>query len=146
MSRLLIDTNIVIDLLANRKDFYTEAATLFSLADKNLLTLTVSSLTFANTNYILSKLKSEKEARVILRKFKVLVETLSLDDKITELALSDNKFPDFEDGLQYYSAIENRIDIIITRNKKDFKNSKIPVMTAKEYLAKSKTSGQQELC
>ena len=140
MNRLLIDTNIVIDLLANRKDFYTEAATLFSLADKNLLTLTVSSLTFANTNYILSKLKSEKEARIILRKFKVLVETLSLDDKITELALSDDKFPDFEDGLQYYSAIENRIDLIITRNKKDFKNSKIPVMTAKEYLAKSKTS------
>ena len=141
MSRLLIDTNIVIDLLANRKEFYTEAATLFSLADKNLLTLTVSSLTFANTNYILSKLKSEKEARIILRKFKVLVETLSLDDKITELALSDDKFPDFEDGLQYYSAIENRIDLIITRNKKDFKNSKIPVMTAKEYLAKSRTSG-----
>ena len=140
MSRLLIDTNIVIDLLANRKEFYTEAATLFSLADKNILTLTVSSLTFANTNYILSKLKSEKEARIILRKFKVLVETLSLDDKITELALSDDKFPDFEDGLQYYSAIENRIDIIISRNKKDFKNSKIPVMTAKEYMAKIKTS------
>lgn len=141
MSRLLIDTNIVIDLLANRKEFYTEAATLFSLADKNILTLTISSLTFANTNYILSKLKSEKEARIILRKFKVLLETLALDDKITELALSDDKFPDFEDGLQYYSAIENRIDIIISRNKKDFKNSKIPVMTAKEYLAKSKTSG-----
>jgi predicted nucleic acid-binding protein len=141
MSRLLIDTNIVIDLLANRKEFYTEAATLFSLADKNILTLTVSSLTFANTNYILSKLKSEKEARIILRKFKVLVETLSLDDKITELALSDDKFPDFEDGLQYYSAIENRIDIIISRNKKDFKNSKTPVMTAKEYMAKIKTSG-----
>ncbi len=141
MIRLLIDTNIVLDLLANRKEFYTEAATLFSLADKNVLTLTVSSLTFANTNYILSKLKSEKEARIILRKFKVLVETLSLDDKITELALSDDKFPDFEDGLQYYSAIENRIDLIITRNKKDFKNSKIPVMTAKEYLAKNKASG-----
>lgn len=141
MNRLLIDTNIVIDLLANRKEFYTEAATLFSLADKKKLTLTVSSLTFANTNYILSKLKSEKEARIILRKFKVLVETLSLDDKITELALSDDKFPDFEDGLQYYSAIENRINIIVTRNKKDFKNSKIPVMTAKEYLAKNKTSG-----
>ena len=142
MSRLLIDTNIVIDLLANRKEFYAEAATLFSLADKNILTLTVSSLTFANTNYILSKLKSEKEARIILRKFKVLVETLSLDDKITELALSDDNFPDFEDGLQYYSAIENRIDLIITRNKKDFKNSKIPVMTAKEYLAKNKASAQ----
>ncbi len=136
MSRLLIDTNIVIDLLSKRDKFYDEAADLFSRADKKELQLTISSLTFANTNYILSKLKSAKEAREILRKFKVLVELLSLDDKITELALSDDNFPDFEDGLQYYSAIENQIDVIITRNKKDFKNSKIPVLTAKEFLAR----------
>ena len=66
----------------------------------------------------------------------VLVELLSLDDKRTELALSDDNLPDFEDGLQYYSAIENQIDVIITRNKKDFRNSKIPVLTAKEFLAR----------
>ncbi|NQY08130.1 MAG: PIN domain-containing protein [Flavobacteriales bacterium] len=140
MKRLLIDTNIVIDLLAKREAFYPEAATLFSLADNNKISLAVSSLTFANTNYILSKLTSKKEARIILRKFKVLVDTLSLDDKTTELALADERFPYFEDGLQYYSAIENQIDIIITRNKKDFKNSKLPVMTAKEYLAQRKSS------
>lgn len=138
MIRLLIDTNIVIDLLAEREEFYREAATLFSLADKNMITLTVSALTFANTNYILSKLKKEKEARTILRKFKVLVQTLALDDKVTELALNDDNFPDFEDGLQYYSALENEIDIIITRNQKDLKISKIPVMSAKEYLARKK--------
>lgn len=136
MSKLLIDTNIVIDLLAKRRDFYPEAAELFSKVDKKELTLTISSLSIANTNYVLSKLKSAKEAREILRKFKVLVEIVSLDDKIVELALSDEKFPDLEDGLQYYSALENGIDIILTRNKKDFKNSKIPVFTAKEYLAK----------
>ena len=141
MTRLLIDTNIVIDLLAKRESFYAEAAALFSLADKGKLTLTVSSLTFANINYILSKIKSEKEARIILRKFKVLVETLALDDKVTELALSDVNFSDFEDGLQYYSAIENQVAVIITRNKKDFKNAKLPVMTAKEYLAGFKIMG-----
>ena len=135
MSRLLIDTNIVIDLLSKREKFYDEAADLFSRADKKELVLTITSLTFANTNYILTKLKSAKEAREILRKFKVLVELLNLDDKITELALSDDSFPDFEDGLQYYSAIENQIDVIITRNKKDFKNSKIPVLSTKEFLA-----------
>lgn len=135
MSRLLIDTNIVIDLLSKREKFYDEAADLFSRADKKELVLTITSLTFANTNYILTKLKSAKEAREILRKFKVLVELLNLDDKVTELALSDESFPDFEDGLQYYSAIENQIDVIITRNKKDFKNSKIPVLSTKEFLA-----------
>lgn len=135
MSRLLIDTNIVIDLLSKREKFYDEAADLFSRADKKELELTISSLTFANTNYILTKLKSAKEAKEILRKFKVLVELLSLDDKVSELALSDDNFPDFEDGLQYYSAIENKIDVIITRNKKDFKNSKITVLSTKEFLA-----------
>ncbi len=136
MSRILVDTNIVIDLLAQRKEFYDEASELFSLADRKEINLTISSLTFANTNYILSKQKSPKQAREILRKFKVLVEVLNLNDKIIELALSDELFPDFEDGLQYYSAIENNVDMIVTRNKKDFKNSKIPVLTAREYLAK----------
>ncbi|MBK9024842.1 MAG: PIN domain-containing protein [Saprospiraceae bacterium] len=135
MSRLLIDTNIVIDLLSKSEKFYDEAADLFSRADKKELVLTITSLTFANTNYILTKLKSAKEAREILRKFKVLIELLNLDDKVTELALSDDSFPDFEDGLQYYSAIENQIDVIITRNKKDFKNSKIPILSTKEFLA-----------
>lgn len=136
MTRLLVDTNIIIDLLSKRDEFYDEAAELFSLADKKELVLAITSLTFANTNYILTKLKSAKESREILRKFKVLVEVLSLDDKITELALSDDSFLDFEDGLQYYSAIENQIDVIITRNKKDFKKSKIPVLSAKEFLAR----------
>ena len=136
MNRILIDTNIIIDLLARRKEFYNEAAALFSLADKRELQLTISALTFANTSYVLSKLCSPKEAKEILRKFKVLVEILSLNDKIIVLALSDNDFKDFEDGLQYYSAIENRIDVILSRNNKDFKNSRIPVLTAREYLAK----------
>ena len=137
MKRLLIDTNIVIDVLSKRDGFYEDAAVLFSLGDRNQLQLTISSLTLANTNYILTRLTSAKESREILRKFKVLVEVLSLDDKITELALSDERFTDFEDGLQYYSALENQIDVIITRNKKDFKNSKLPVLTPKEYLAKA---------
>lgn len=137
MKRLLIDTNIVIDLLAKREEFYAEAAELFSRADRKKLRLMISSLTFANTNYILSKQKSPQEAREVLRKFKVLVKILNLDDKIVELALSDHKFPDFEDGLQYYSALENNVDVILTRKKKDFKNSKIPILTAHEYLAKN---------
>ena len=73
MSRILVDTNIVIDLLAQRKEFYDEAAKLFSLSDKKEISLTISSLTFANTNYILSKQKSTKEAREILRKFQHLL-------------------------------------------------------------------------
>ena len=134
MSKLLIDTNIVLDLLAKRELFHESAAQIFSLADKNKLKLTVSSLTFANTNYVLTRLKTAREARDILRKFKILVRVLSLNDKIVDLALNDDGFGDFEDGLQYYTAIENNQDVLITRDIKDFKAAKIPVMTAEEYL------------
>lgn len=134
MSKLLIDTNIVLDLLAKREPFYKSAAQLFSLADKQKLELSISSLTFANTNYVLSRLKTTQEAREILRRFRVLIKVLPLNDKIIDLALNDNNFKDFEDGLQYYTAMENEQEVVITRDLKDFKESKIPAMTADEYL------------
>ena len=133
MENLLIDTNIIIDLLAKRKDFYQEAQELFTLADENEVNLYISSLSFANTHYLLSKELNADEARKVLIKFKLLVKILPLDDRILELALSSD-FKDFEDGIQYYTALENKLGIIITRNKKDFKTAKLPVLTAKEYL------------
>ncbi len=135
MKNLFIDTNIVLDLLAKRDPFYDSSAKLFSLADRNVIQLSVASLTFANTNYVLSKLKSASEAKEILRKFKLLVQIISLSEKIVDLALNDSKFKDFEDGLQYYSAIESNQDIIITRNQKDFKSSLLSIMSAEEFLS-----------
>ena len=133
MKSIFLDTNIVLDLLAHRMPFYTEAAKLFSLADKKKIVLSVSALCLADINYILSKQIPEMEVRKILRKFKVLVSVLPLDDKITDLALN-SEFRDFEDAMQYFTAIENDQDLIITRNQPDFKESKIPVMTAGEFI------------
>jgi predicted nucleic acid-binding protein len=133
MKNLFLDTNIILDLLANRMPFYTEAAKLFSLADKKKLKLSISSLCLADAHYILSRQNPEMEVRNVLRKFKVLVNVLPLDDKITDLALN-SEFRDFEDAIQYYTAIENDQDLIITRNQQDFKESKLPVMTAGEFI------------
>jgi predicted nucleic acid-binding protein len=134
MRKLFLDTNIIIDLLSERQPFYTEAARIFSLADKKEVEISVSALSFATTNYILLQSKKSEEAKQILRKLKLIVQVLSLDDKIVELALNDSDFKDFEDGLQYYTALEYGLDSIITRNLKDFKRSLIPVMTADQYL------------
>lgn len=133
IDRILVDTNIVIDLLANRKEFVLEAQQLFTLADKKKVKLYVSSLTFANTHYILSQGLKIENTRKILRKFKVLIEVLPMDDKIIDLSL-DSDFKDYEDAIQYHTALENDIEIIITRNLKDFKLSTIPVLSAREYL------------
>lgn len=80
-----------------------------------------------------------QNVRSILGKFKVLVKTISLSDKIIELALNDTDFVDFEDGIQYYSAQEAVCELILTRNTKDFKNAKIIIMTPREYLSKLKS-------
>jgi len=134
MKQLLIDTNIVIDLLSRRVPFYDEASTLFSLADRKLVELAVSSLTIANTSYVLLQQMTPDKAKSTLRKLRLIVNILPLDDKVVGLALNDETFSDFEDGLQYFTATEYDQDLIITRNLKDFKNSKIPVMTAKQFL------------
>lgn len=134
MKKLFLDTNIVIDLLAHRVPFYEEAATLFSLADKKQVKLAVSALTFANTSYTLIKNLDSNKSKIILRKLKLIVDVLALDDKIVGLALNDEKFTDFEDGLQYFTALANNQDLIITRNLKDFKKSKLPTMTAKQFI------------
>ncbi len=133
MDKILVDTNIVLDLLAKREEFLTEAQEIFTLSDKKKVKLHVSSLTFANTHYILSQSYKSDNSRKILRKFKVLVEVLPMDDKIIDLSLASD-FKDFEDAIQYYTAIENDLDLILTRNLKDFKLSKIPVLTAKDYM------------
>ncbi len=135
MEKLLIDTNIIIDLLAKRENFYQEAQELFTLADEKKVSMFISALTFANTHYILSRHLNADEARKILIKFKVLAEVLPLEDKVLDLALASD-FNDFKDAIQYYTALDNKLDIIITRNKKDFKKSELPVLTAKEYLKK----------
>lgn len=133
MENIFVDTNIIIDLLAKRDLFYKDAQALFTLSDKKEIQLCISSLSFANAYYSIVKHHKDIDAKKYLAKFKVLVKVLPLEDKAIELALASD-FNDFEDGLQYFIAMDNESDIIITRNKKDFKNSKIPVITAGEYI------------
>lgn len=73
------------------------------------------------------------ENRRILNNFKILVKIVAVDEKVIGLALS-SKFPDFEDAIQYFAAVENNINILLTRNTKDYKLSKIAILTADAYL------------
>jgi predicted nucleic acid-binding protein len=133
MEKVFVDTDIVLDLLSNRESFYSHSAHLFSEADKGKIRIHVSSLTFSNLNYILSRQYSVDQARKKLLKFKTLVTVLSVTDKVVELALSSD-FKDFEDGLQYFTAIENNLKTLLTRNLKDYKTAEITVMTAEQFL------------
>ncbi len=133
MERVFVDSDIILDLLGGREPFYKFSAELFSISDKGKIKLHVSSLSFANLNYILSKQFSSEQARKKLLKFKTLVTVLAVTDKIVDLSLASD-FKDFEDGLQYFSAIENGINLLLTRNLKDYKSAEISVMTAEQFL------------
>lgn len=133
MEKVFVDTDIVLDLLSGREPHYQYAAELFSLADENSIQLYVSSLTFANVNYLLSKQVSAGQARKMLLKFKTLIRVLAVHDKIIDLALASD-FHDFEDAVQYHTAIENGISTLVTRNVKDFKKAKMAILTAQQFL------------
>ena len=133
MAKILVDTDIILDLLAKREPHYQFSARLFSKADEGELKLCVSSLSFSNLNYILSKQFSAVQARKKLLTFKTLVTVLRVSEKSVDLALNSD-FNDFEDALQYFTALEFKISTLLTRNLKDYKKADISVLTAEQYL------------
>jgi len=135
MDRLFIDTNVMLDLLGEREPFYNSAAILATLADKGKVEIFVSALSFSTVFYILSKYESTGKIIEKFRKFRVISKTADLTNKIIDKALTSD-FTDFEDAMQYFSAIEKDCNLLISRNVKDFKMADIPVLTPDEYLSK----------
>jgi len=138
MKKIFVDSDIILDLMLERDQFFNHAAELFNLIEKNKIKASVSALHFSNLHYIIRKVKSNELAKSVLRKLAILVNILPIDEKTIELAL-ESDFPDFEDAIQYYACLDNDIDVIVTRNKKDYISGKLPVMSAEEYLASLKS-------
>lgn len=131
--KLFLDTNIVIDLLGERPPFYKPAAKIATQADKGKIEIIVSALTCSTVYYLLSRFESVEVAKEKIRKLKVIAETSDLTEKVIDKGLV-SKFSDFEDSIQYYCAVKNGCNLIITKNVKDFKESEIPILSHGEYL------------
>ena len=131
--KVFADTDIIYDLLGKREPYYLAAARLFTMADEGNIEIFISALSLANIHYLLSKQKTGNEAKQILRKFKVLVLVVPLNEKIIDLALN-SEFSDFEDAILYFSALQNDIDVLLTRNLKDYKKAQISVLTAQDFI------------
>ncbi|MGL5111101.1 MAG: type II toxin-antitoxin system VapC family toxin [Flavobacterium sp.] len=134
MSRIFLDTNVILDLLGERVPFFDSIAKVATLADQKKLAIIVSPLSFTTIDYVLNKYESSESVLNKLRKFKIICEVCEVNEETIDKALNSN-FKDFEDAVQYFTAIQSNCSIIITRNGKDFKNSTIPIMTAEEYLS-----------
>lgn len=133
MQSVFLDTNIVVDFLGERANFYEPAAGILTLADKKKIKVYTSPSSISNTYYILSKYENTKVALEKIRLFRLLCSVSIMDEEVIDKAINAN-FKDFEDAMQYFSALATNCEVIITRNEKDFKNALIPVMNAESYL------------
>ena len=133
--RLFIDTNVLIDLLIKREPAYVSVAQMFDMALLRKDKLVISNLSIVNAHYIVKKLAgiTEEVLRLALHNICITCEIASFTPSITMKALVSS-FRDFEDATQYYCALENNCDVILTNNIRDFNLSSIPIMTVNEFL------------
>lgn len=133
MNKVFVDTDVVLDLLAERIPFFHFSAVLFTFAEMKKLELYTSPLILANTFYILRKQLGNDEAKSALRKLRILLHVVDSSDSIIDKALNSD-FSDFEDAVQYYTALEHGINVILTRNLREYKKTSVIVQTPEAYL------------
>jgi len=135
MKKILLDTDVILDFLLDRKPFSDDTLQVLLKCEKKELQAFVTPVIVANTYYLLRQKASHVYVIEQLKRLLTIISVLSMDQRQVLSAL-DSKFTDFEDALQYFSALQHiKIEAILTRNTKDFKLSELPVFTPKEFLA-----------
>jgi predicted nucleic acid-binding protein len=134
MIKIFIDTNILIDFLAKREPHHYETACLFELSYRQEVQLMLSSLSVVNAHYVLKKFENEQRVREKLHHICSVCQVIPLTQDVVSKAFLSS-FKDFEDAVQYLSALMANSDFIVTNNEKDFKNSTIPIANVVGFLA-----------
>ena len=133
MKKVFLDTNILVDLIADRKPFSKYAIEIFTKAEEKKIEIFTSSHSIATTHYLLKKYLDEKSLREVLYNLLDFISVIQVDIDILKKGLR-SKHKDFEDAVQIICASSiGNIDCIVTRNTKDFKNSEIIVLTPDEF-------------
>ena len=133
----LIDTNVLLDHLAKREGFCQDAPAIFSMVEDGLLTGIVSSLSIVNCAYVLPK---HYDGRAVLEQVKKMVRMFTISNvDAAVLEKAANLTPrDYEDAVQYLSALPYHPDVVITRDKNGFTDFDILVMTPADFVCKAK--------
>lgn len=134
--KVFIDTNIFIDFISARQPFAKEATVLFQLADDDEIDLLLSDLTIINTIYILRRLHYQMDEILdAVEELRPLLTITSVGASVIDRCLQ-HRGNDFEDEVQYFSAIDAGADFIVTRNKKDYDFGDDSVVTPSEFLTR----------
>jgi predicted nucleic acid-binding protein len=131
----LIDTDVLLDFILRREQFYENALAIIQLHHQNKYRGFISSQCIPNMYYVLRKYFSETERRETLIGLCYLFPIYPANDIMIIQALREKSFKDFEDCLQSKCAEAINADYIVTRNIKDFKNSKVKAITPQDFLS-----------
>jgi len=132
---VFLDTNVVIDFLADRHPFSIDAARIFDLAIDGGIKIYISAVSYNNIYYILRQLLSNNATIKLLEELADMSEITDVTADVIRKSLKTD-FKDYEDAIQYYCALSiPAVDFILTRNTKDFKKSTIAVLTPGEAIA-----------
>ncbi|TAH14444.1 MAG: PIN domain-containing protein [Sphingobacteriia bacterium] len=132
MKPVFIDTNVIIDFLANREPFAFFAGKIFDLAEQKKLTIYISAVSYNNIYYILKQSLTHSATIKLIAQLEDLTKVAAVDEWVIQKAINSN-FKDFEDAIQHFCAVGvKEIGVLITRDTDDFKKSELPVMTPEE--------------
>jgi len=134
MKRILIDTDVILDFFLDRQPFSEFAAELLSLCENIQIKGFVTPVIYSNTYYLLRQVAKHDKVIEKLTQLLSITDVLSMDRNVVHQALISG-FKDFEDALQNFSAInDGSIEVIVTRNIKDFMKSEISVFSPENFL------------
>jgi len=134
VTRVLLDINVVLDVLADREPFADEAAAVLAEVESGRLTGFVAAHTITTLHFLLTKHVGKGQAREVLTDLLHLVDLVPVDEDRIRHALAA-KWPDFEDAVQAACAEKAEADYLVTRNKRDFRRSAVRPVTPAELLA-----------
>jgi len=131
---VLCDINFVLDIFLKREHFYYPSACLFRKIENKEVKGYLCALSFPTLFYLLSGELGREKAIKTLEKVRLVFRVAQVDERIIDLSLASD-FKDFEDAVQYYAAVQAKVEFIITRDKDDYNKGSLPVLTSEEFLA-----------
>lgn len=131
--RVFIDTNVFLDILYRREAFFVDSLKVFDLAIDEKIELLISDLSIANIKFITRKDFAIGKFYEIMSVFRPIFTVVPIGEDAVDKALA-LKADDFEDALQYFSAVQAKADYILTRNIKDYYFASMQVLMPSDFL------------
>lgn len=131
--KVFVDTNVLLDVLAQRKEFYPDAMRIWTLAESGHMDAFVATVSFSNCYYIVHKHAGRRSADKAMRLLRDVFKPVDMTVQILNQAI-DAGFADFEDAVQFHSAVHAQAECVITRNPDHFPRSPLSVLSPAEFL------------